>query len=569
MQLDDRNIGRFLAKWHEVRQKARTDLLYLCNNILGYKDVSQRVHGPILDALQKFPGCVDYHKTVKDFVAAQQEYKPLFEPLVPHHLLEGSRHNLILFPRGHLKTSVATTAHAIQWVINYRNLAVLVSSGTGEQIEDFVREIKKHFLYNEVFRFHFPEFCPKEGSELGNSTRFSVKCADNPPKEGTFNSMTIGKVVAGPHWDVQKHDDLVSKETSRTPGQIEEVKFHFGMMKPLMQTYEIPGKEPRMGWQDVSGTLFDFSDLHQTIVDDEEKRKREGKPPIWNVVLRSAAPNWPEGPFLWPERLGYKGLKDIEDSPVEGPAVLYPQYLMKPITLGQGLIEHEDEIRWIPRYKLDELLPRLNLFATLDLAGMDTGSLGLDNDYSALSVGGFGRDGRLYVERVLHGRPDVFAVIDWIFDTFDRYPRLIKLKIEKEAHARVLLPFLKREMGKRGKWLPIDPQPRDNQQSKKDKIRGLQPWFKQQGIIFAEDLGCKSHLLTEIRGFPKFKHDDILDTLVDLMYEGKEASGDVVGREKFQEDSELTVYDRIENAQRAALGFEIDERSAVDALTGM
>ena len=104
--------------------------------------------------------------------------------------------------------------------------------------------------------------------------------------------------------------------------------------------------------------------------------------------------------------------------------------------------------------------------------------------------------------------------------------------------------------------------------TKKDKIRGLQPWFKNQAIVFADDLACKSALLTEIRGFPRFRHDDILDTVVDLMYEGRESIGDVQGREKFQDDSELTVYDRIENAQRAALGFEIDEQGAVDALTG-
>jgi hypothetical protein len=58
---------------------------------------------------------------------------------------------------------------------------------------------------------------------------------------------------------------------------------------------------------------------------------------------------------------------------------------------------------------------------------------------------------------------------------------------------------------------------RDNQTSKQHKIRGLQPWFKRGMIHFADDLPCKTAIINEIMRFPKFNHDDILDTLCDLM----------------------------------------------------
>src|SRR5580704_3916880 len=53
------NPNHVIRKKHLLRQVYRTDLLALCTEVLGYKDVSREVHGPILDALQKFPGGED------------------------------------------------------------------------------------------------------------------------------------------------------------------------------------------------------------------------------------------------------------------------------------------------------------------------------------------------------------------------------------------------------------------------------------------------------------------------------------------------------------------------------
>jgi hypothetical protein len=50
----------------DLRQKCRTDLLRLCK-VLGYMDVSEKVHGPILEVLPKFPGGEDTEKGYKPF----------------------------------------------------------------------------------------------------------------------------------------------------------------------------------------------------------------------------------------------------------------------------------------------------------------------------------------------------------------------------------------------------------------------------------------------------------------------------------------------------------------------
>lgn len=561
MQLSGKTIGPFLHGWHKRRQMARTDLLFLCNEVLGFRDVSRAVHGPILESLQKFPGWEEHHKTIEDFMAAMNGElmgKPLCDMKnLPRLEVEidlpgdritvtgiDGRKTLILFPRGHLKSTVATVAHSVQWILNYPNVRILITTATEDLARDFLLGIKSAFTGNETMKALFPEYC-SEG-ELGSGERFTIKCRNDSRKEygqggkePTVRTSTVGSAITGYHGDVQKSDDLVEKQNSSTPRGIGDVIYHFGNMGPLLETYSTP-EGPRVGWVDLIGTPWDFSDLYQTIQDAEDKLGADRK--TWNVVKRSAAPNWPEGPFLWPERVDYKALKAIEDDPTKGPSHLSAQYLMNPIVSGQGLIEDVNQIVFTPRKLLDEIVPRLSLYAALDLSGMDPDARGNDNDYTCLTVGGFNRDGRIYVPYILHGRPTVDETIEWIFKVFEKYPLIIKLKMEKEAHLRVLLPFLKKEMARRGKYLPIDPQPRNNQQSKKDKIRGLRSWFVSGDIRFADDLPCRTHLITEIKGFPKYKHDDILDTLCDIMFEGREINLGVMGREKTVEEKAQINY---------------------------
>lgn len=813
MQLSPKTIGPFLHGWHKRRQMARTDLLFLCNEVLGFRDVSQMVHGPIIDAAQKFPGWVEYHKTVEDFIAATNgklmghpicEMKDLprleIEVDIPNDriIVTGidGRKTIILFPRGHLKSSVLTVAHSVQWILNYPNVRILITTATEDLARDFLMAIKSAFISNETMKALFPEYC-SEG-ELGSGERFTIRCRNDGDKrygqggkEPTVRTSTVGSAITGYHGDVQICDDMVEKQNSSTPRGIGDVIYHFGNMGPLLETYATESG-PKRGWVYVVGTPWDFSDLYSVIQDGEAKLPPERS--TWNIVKRSAAPNWPKGPFLWPERVDYKALKEIEDDPTKGPAhlctpayspvlmadwsekpisevkvgdavmgfsrddsrfrgkmrlvptkvtkahslglaplqkmfttgerevictpehkwftgryasekephrklysparigfeltsVVAPlrdltpdqqrwmdwlggiidgegscqegntifisqspdadplvcdmlvecftalgydwtqydreastkwdrnsqrarqwmlrggrkmmreiyvrarmakgeriyktimakamlsekeavggtvrriekidpdnvyalttetgnyvvwgyassnsaQYLMNPIVAGQGLIEDISQVIFTPDKLMQEIAPRLSLYAALDLSGMDPESKGTDNDYTCLTVGGFNRDGRLYIPYILHGRPTVDEVIEWIFSVFAKFPGIIKLKMEKEAHLRVLLPFLRKEMARRNKYLSIDPQPRNNQQSKKDKIRGLRSWFVGGDIRFSDALPCRTHLLQEIKGFPKYRHDDILDTLCDIMFEGRDINLGVMGREK-------------------------------------
>lgn len=550
-----RDLKIYLEEWHRMRHLARTDLLWLCTEVLGNTLISERVHGPIIEALQQFPGAHEFHKTVEDIQAAQAG-KVLWEPLVAMELLpctpsvlqtmkvwweskgktaeeamqlaaeEVMRQVIVLFPRGHAKSTLATVAHSIQWILNYPNVRIFITTATEDLVTKFILEIRGHFEKNEMLRHLFPEICQPmiDGKvpDLGNMSGFTIRCRDNANKklgpggkDPTVWAGTVGKAATGGHPDVEKMDDLVEKINSSSQAGIDATIQHFGALGDLLEKYVTPAG-PRPGWTDVIGTPWDFSDLYQVVRTDHEDRVRKGEKPVWDVVIRSAAPNWPEGPFLWPEKMGYAELKKIEDDPTKGTGQLSAQYLMNPIAVGQGLIDNVKNIRWMPELEMQRVIPGLTLAARMDLAGMDSNAKGLDNDYTVISAGGF-REGTLYVPFIRHGRPATEEAVEWIFELFQQFPQTVQLQVEKASGASSVESWLIREMSARNKWLPVTFVGRSNQQSKVNRIKGLRPWFQRGQIIFSDGIPYRTALESEIKGFPKFRHDDILDTLSDLM----------------------------------------------------
>lgn len=488
-------------RWYQVRQWARTDLLFLCNRLLNYKDVTEEVHGPLINSLQKFKGGQDYHDPEYNWVR--------YEPACPIWDLEGPRNRLILQFRGSLKTTINTVAHSIQWIINYPDIRILASMATGTQVSLVLKEIRDHFRYNENFRTIFPELCPlaKKASDFGNNEEFTVRNrGGRNPKEPTLMTCSVGKVIAGIHVDVVKHSDLVDKENVSTPNQIEDVKSHFRYVNPLIERGTNSKGLSVRGWQDVEGTPYNQSDLYAWIEDNEEKAKEKS----WLIFKRPVIE--PDGTLNWPNRFDKAEIEktriDIGDD-----YIFYAQYYMV-VTQADSALASRDEIKFIDPRIMDALRPRLRIHTTIDLAGMEAERK--STDFTVLTTAGFDRDGRCYILDIRRARFTPFEVIENIFDIHKTY-RPIDIKIEKEAHARVILPFLAREMNKRQIFPMMVPIRRDNRASKEQRIRSLQPWFKGGILKFADDISCKMDLIQEILKFPKFNHDDILDTLADQM----------------------------------------------------
>lgn len=553
--------------WKSQRQNCRTSLWRLCQ-VLGYRDVG-KVHKRMYDHVQQFVGGSEPRSKLRAEDGAG------YTPFVPMWHLLGPRKRLNLVTRGGLKSSVLTQAHAIQWIINYPDVRILIVSAQLGRAKDFLRGIKEHFTKNVTFRYLFPEYCPRQlqsggVDDFGDDTHFTVPCRRVIGiKEPTVRIGSADSSVAGGHYDVIKVDDLVEDQNTRTAGSIEQTKKFFGSLDPLGQ--DDPVRPDLKGWVDVIGTIYHFADLHFTIKSAEEAKPIADRQ--WSVLYIPAATDYGTAmaKCWWPERITLKKLRDIETDPAKGPGVLYPQYLLRPLQDKDGLITSKSDIRWMPREELNAYAARITWNITVDLAGMETQAAG-DTDYTVINLHGWGSDGRCYFDRIIWGRLSPDDVIMRLFELFAYRPQIQFIKIEKEAHARVLLPFLRKAMSKRQTYLPVMELQRDNRTSKVHRIRGTQPYWKNGAFAFAEDIDgdIRNQLELEALYFPKFNHDDILDTIADaLQSRDGSITADVEGRAKMEPelgpdyDGQTREYKGIpvENLSQAAL-FGIEQEEA-------
>lgn len=509
------------------RERGRTDLLWLCQTVLGYRDIrgadkgwedaseitAGENHQPLIDGLHKFSGRKEIYDTESMRVVSSVPRVAMYDQVEP----DGLRNCLFLFPRDHLKTSILTIAHTIQWIINYEDVRVLLSFSSGDHGDRIMTAILAHFRYNANFQFWYPEFCPdpKKASDFGSLHSLTVPNRTHQITEPTVMAVSVGKMIAGTHQDVHKHSDLVDKENVKTAAGIRDVSDHFKYTDPLLA--RVAGVQ---GWRDVEGTPYDYSDLYGEIRDAES-----GKPPEkrnWRITERSAQVDPETKKVLWPHRYTWEALDKIKE--LVGLYIFEAQYNMRCIAPSGGLATRE-QIRFIPRARVRQLMPQYRIHTTVDLAGMEEKASGA---FCALTTCGFLPSGYIHVIDIRHGHFTPFQVIEHFFDIQKRYrPR--DFKMEKNHHAQVLEPFLRQEMAKCEIYLNVLNIPRDNSVSKDNRISGLQSWFAAKRILFADDLPCDGHLIMEITRFNKYKYKDILDTLADQLQhaDGKGVESDV------------------------------------------
>lgn len=509
------------------RWKARTDLLWLCNNVLGYKDVNREIHGGLLDVLQKFP-----RPTLEEFEENDRliNGKWIYRPLKPLEALLCSSRTLILDSRGFLKTSINMEAHTIQWILNYPNIAIQLLQSNTEKAQGILRAIKQHFTGNPRLRELFPEHCPKKKLlDWGTQDYFNTEARDMSVVRREFTVMvgSSEKGSAGLHFDVMKFSDIVDPNNSKSAEQCQAIINNFSVMENLLVS-------PKY-WIDVEGTRYSFSDLYGHIIKQQtelppEKRtwkfyinscfEREtyGKPRTYGPEeLSLPFKRTPDGKPIsrWPERFP---LADLMEKQRVDPRTFANQQLNSPIGSADGRIPFPVDEHY-PKFKTRREYANVNIIyreITVDTAE----TISERSDYSAITVGAWDASNRLYIEQIYHGKymPDELVRILLGAIKLHR-PRSVK--IEETGYTRGLKPSILRATQQSGIYVPIEFIKRDNEVSKKERILNtLQPWYKTGNVYFLDDLYCKQELLTELVEFPSGAHDDILDTIADL-FQGK------------------------------------------------
>src|SRR5215831_5412857 len=132
---EEQKVG-IKALWQN-RWRARTDKLWLANNVLGYDKLCEKIHGPMARKLQQFPLPTLEIARESDKILDNGSFQ--YTPWMDMYDLKGLRRLLILHSRGYMKTSLNTITDTIQWLLNYPQMALVILFATDQKGQDTLK----------------------------------------------------------------------------------------------------------------------------------------------------------------------------------------------------------------------------------------------------------------------------------------------------------------------------------------------------------------------------------------------------------------------------------------------
>jgi predicted phage terminase large subunit-like protein len=431
------------------------------------------------------------------------------------------KRNLYLLSRDHLKTSLLTVAANVQRVLKDPTTRILLASDKAGSAEGQLAEIKGH-LVNPLLVRLFPDVLfddPWKEAVTWSQSAISVK-RPRETKEATIETIGVEGASTGKHYDHGSFDDLVDEQNSRTRDLLESTVKWYQTAQSLF--------EPN-ATQDIVGTPWEFGDLYDWMIQQRIAGNfKVGiyRQPCWKVrepgVLRlDAHGGIAEDEYLrdkhgelapaYPEK---HTAASLDERRRINPRIFAAQWLLRPVDDASAMFPRGQAVIK-PR---SELPSPANLWSVMCVdPAISTKAWA---DYSAIAVLGFADDGMMYVQDLRRGRWTEDQLIDEVYGAYQRTPGIRVVGFEAVGFQKLYMNEFRRASEERGVWLPLLKLERDNKLSKAVRIRGLQPAWASQQIVFADDLPALGAFLEEAERFRPWKesvHDDLLDALADCL----------------------------------------------------
>jgi hypothetical protein len=446
-----------------TRERVLSSTFLFARLVLQFGDLTQHTHGPVCSVLDS-----------------------------PHP------RKLIVFPRDHLKTSIATIADTCRRIAKNPNIRILLGNETATNAGHFVRRIAAVFDRNETFRWLFPELIedPNSRRKWSEAEILVPRSEDHP--ESTVEAIGVGGAVVSRHYDLVKLDDLVGKEASESDEVMRKTLDWYDYVESLLH-------HPEESEVHVIGTRWAYHDLVDKII----KTERDS----FHVLQASAI--GPQGQALWPERFNAKTLDRIRrkigtwkfscqylNNPHDPEASSFdPKWLKFATSSGDDVV--------CPRDGASARISEMRKFTALDPAISDKDQA----CNSAIAIVGVDHLFRKWLLKVWAKRVQPIKLIDMLFALCLHYD-CESIGLESVAFQRALRFFITQEMERRGQFLNVIELKTSTRQSKNERIRGLQPYFERGEIyvVDRDDPGMRQ-FVDEYKGFPTGSLVDTLDAI--------------------------------------------------------
>lgn len=468
-----------------IAQRCRTDLYFLCKEILNYSKMEPHTHQELCD------------------------YTTSVLPNPPEVNREGfdSRKNLLLLlmPRGTFKSSVVTIGFTLQFILQEPNARIMIDSETFGKSKAFLREIIEHLESNEKYREVFKSihgmypFVAKTKAKLWTDSEIILPCRTRPLKEPSISCAGIDVTKNGMHYDLIICDDLHSETNVTNIEQINKVIEHYKLAFSLLD----PGK-PMI----VIGTRWHYSDLYGHILEFESED--------FNILKKSAYN--PDGSLFFPEVLNEQELDKIRRR--QGTGIFSKQYLNEPVS-DENATFKLDKIKYV---EWDRVKSRpMNWYLSVDPSYSDPRGTSNYSDFSTIVLAGMDFNRELYVRHIVRKKMTYSELINEIFNIYTGREFLDARKtmriIVEVIGTKSLSYELDNEQKRRHTFLPLT-EIKHQAKSKEERIRALAPFYEYEHIYHIKECPQIEELKYELLTFPAGRHDDIADALATIITSG-------------------------------------------------
>lgn len=471
---------------------------------------------------------------------------------------------LILMPRGHLKSTFASTLYVLWRVYKNPNIRILVGTANKANLaEAFVREIKQ-YLENDSLREMVWDDRPhitgplvppldRGGNAKKKQTRNTrgqfeddfdegfTEAADRKVvwrsdkiqvvrdrifKEATVTAASVGSPNTGEHYDLVIFDDLVTYDNSGTQVKSEKV---IGWTHDIESVLNLYDEDTELGEEIiVLGTRYFrwdyYSHLMGEDLDSEEDIKdwvetQEDDP--LHVFSRNIYKNGfnDEDGYLWPEGFTQKAERRLRRNlPARRFAT---QYLNRHLSGDDAVLQWE-KVRHLPPYAVERDGPVVRIRAdgpegpvTLltPMLVIDPAASVNDNaDFTAIGVGGTDDKGSLFILDMLWGHYTPSELATKAIDMMQKW-NLNVMTVEGVGGFANLKYILGEALVARKLKAAIrEYRPKGDKQMRIETL--LEPVIEDGRLYLANGLGNAKEVKEEISYFPSPSvRDDIIDVV--------------------------------------------------------
>jgi len=489
----------------EARLRSLEDLHYLTKHILGYDRVTDHIH----------------KNMCQDVDTPQYKFK------------------LLLWPRSHFKSTIATESYSIQCLLRDPDERILITNAKLENARRFLRAITRHFEATAKFRWAWWDHWIEQYATsyhrqvMGDKLDWIVRNTQDEmtllrPGSGREASLTTGSTDASlvsQHYSMIIADDLINRDYVRTTEMIDKSVLYFKDLLDLLTPD---------GTMLIIGTRWSHADLYSWIIEEfggmaslrvpedyvsaEVHKRADETPEDEKSWMISVMPTSEQNP-IFPEEYGAEALRSLLHA--KGPYEYSAQYLLNPTPAEFQKFKPE----WFLTYDHELEISDMTICITVDPAK----SLEDHADRSAIAVCGYDRQNRMYFLDGMNHKTTQDELLDELFELATFYTRagrfLLPIGFEAVGFQETYVYNFERMMMENNKFFSVEPI-RRRTASKEERILRLVPRVKNGFYVprrlrkFSKHDGeydLIARLKWELLQFPFAGKDDLADALADQL----------------------------------------------------